>query len=81
MWMTLIPVVTGAFGMAPQRLERRLEQLELRRQNRGHPNYSIVEISQNTEKCPGDLKRLAVPQTPVKDNQFILKWKTHSNNK
>ena len=31
-----------------------------------HPNYSIVEISQNTEKSPGDLKRLAVTQTPVK---------------
>ena len=32
-----------------------------------HPNYSIVEISQNTEKSLGDFKRLAVTQTPVKD--------------
>ena len=24
-----------------------------------HPNYSIVEIGQNTEKSPGDLRRLA----------------------
>ena len=31
------------------------------------PNYSITEIGQNTEKCIGDLRRLAVTQTPVKD--------------
>ena len=28
----------------------------------------IIEIDQNTEKSPGDLRRLAVTQTPVKDN-------------
>ena len=26
--------------------------------SRDHPNYCIVEIPQNTEKCPGDLRRL-----------------------
>ena len=32
----------------------------------GHyPNYSIVEIGQNTMKSPGDLRRLTVSQTPV----------------
>ena len=25
-----------------------------------HPNYSIILNDQNTEKCPGDLRRLAV---------------------
>ena len=25
-----------------------------------HPNYNIVEIGQNTEKSPGDFRRLAV---------------------
>ena len=34
-----------------------------------HAKYCIIEISQNTEKSPGDLKRLAVTQTPVKDHQ------------
>ena len=29
------------------------------------PNYGMVEIGQNTEKSPGDLRRLAVTQTPV----------------
>ena len=38
----------------------------------GHPNYSIVEIGQNTEKSPGDMRRLAVIQTPVKDHELTL---------
>ena len=28
-----------------------------------HPSYSIIEIGQNSEKCPGDLRRLAVSQS------------------
>ena len=40
-----------------------------------HPNYSIVEIGQNTEKNPWHLRRLAVPQTPVKDHLLRLVWK------
>ena len=30
-----------------------------------HPNYSIAEIGQNTEKSPWDLRRFVVTQTPV----------------
>ena len=41
-----------------------------------HPNYSIIENDQNTEKSPGDSRRLAVTQTPVKDPQLMLMWKT-----
>ena len=33
--------------------------------SRDPPNYRIVEIDQNTEKSPGDLRRLVVTQTPV----------------
>ena len=36
------------------------------------PNYYIIEISENTEKSPGDLGRLDVTQTPVKDHQLTL---------
>ena len=36
----------------------------------------IIEISQNTGKSSGDLVRLAVTQTSVKDNQLRLMWKT-----
>ena len=38
----------------------------------GHPNDSINKNGQNTEKSPGDLRRLAVPQTPVKNHRLTL---------
>ena len=41
-----------------------------------YPNYNIVEIGQNTEKSPGDLRRLAVTHTPVKNHQITLMSKT-----
>ena len=41
-----------------------------------HPNNSIIENGQNTEKSPGDFRRLAVTQSPVKNHQLTLMWKT-----
>ena len=32
----------------------------------------IAEIGQNTEKSPGNLRRIVVTQTPVKDHQPTL---------
>ena len=46
-----------------------------------HQNYSIIENGQNTEKSPGDLRRLAVTQTLVKDHQLTLMWKTFKKKK
>ena len=46
------------------------------RTSRDYPNYSIIENSQNTGKSPGDLRRLAATQTPVKDYQLTLMCKT-----
>ena len=37
-----------------------------------HPNYTIVEIVQNTNMGPGDLRRRAVAPTPVEDHQITL---------
>ena len=48
-----------------------LEDLEIRRRV-----VSIVEIDQNTEKSPGDLRSLAVTQTSVSNHQLTLVWKT-----
>ena len=47
-----------------------------KRTSRDHPNYNIIENSQNTEKSPRDLRGLAVTQTPEKNHQLKLKWKT-----
>ena len=37
-----------------------------------NPNYSIVEIGQNTKKSPGYLRRLAVIQIPVENHRLTL---------
>ena len=55
-----------------KRISTGTRRLRNQRTSRDHPNYSIVEVSQNTEKSPGDLRRLAVVQTSVKDYQRTL---------
>ena len=55
-----------------QRTGSRTGGLGNKRTSGDNPNYSIVEIGQNTEKSPGDLRRLVVTQTPVKDHQLML---------
>ena len=47
-------------GTVTKGLIKRLEDLEI--------NYCITEIGQNTEKSPGNLRKLTVTQTPVKDH-------------
>ena len=37
-----------------------------------HPSYSIIKISQKTEKNPGHLRKLAVTQMSVKNHQLML---------
>ena len=53
-------------------VSKRTEGLGNHRMSGEHSNYSIVEIGQNTEKIPGDLGRLVVTQTPVKEHQLKL---------
>ena len=55
-----------------QRIDRRTGGLGNKRTSGDHPNYSIVEIGQNTEKSPGDLGRLAITQTPMENHQLTL---------
>ena len=52
--------------------EKKDKYLDLARELKKHPNNSIIEDGQNSEKSPGDLRRLAVTQTPVKDHQLKL---------
>ena len=49
-----------------------IKDLEIRGSSRDHPNNSIIKIEQNTEKSPGDLRRLAVSQTPVRTHHLTL---------
>ena len=41
---------------------QRTGRLENKRTSRDHPDYIIIKIGQNTEKSPGDLRKLAVTQ-------------------
>ena len=43
---------------------------------RDYANYTIAENGQNPETSPGNLRRLAVIQTPVKIHQLTLMWKS-----
>ena len=49
-----------------QRISTGTERLGNKRASGVYPNYSIIKIGQNTEKRLGDLRRLAVTQTPGK---------------
>ena len=74
MKVSIIPIVIGALGTVTKELVH--GRLENKSTSRDHPNYSIIEIGQNTEKSPGDLKRLVVTQTPVENHQQTLMGKT-----
>ena len=64
--MTIIPIVIGAFGTVTKGV------VGSWRTGGDHLNYYITENGQNTEKSPGDLGRLAVIQTPVKNHRLTL---------
>ena len=74
MKVTIIPIVIGAFGTVTKGLFKELEVFEV--DGRDHPNYYIIQNVQNTEKSPGDWRRLVVTQTPVNNHQQTLKWET-----
>ena len=59
----------------PQMIGKEIGRLGNKRMNRDHPDYSIIKISQNTEKSPGDL-RLTLTQTPGENHQLMLVLKT-----
>ena len=72
MKMTIITIVIGALGTVTQELIHGLKDLEIRGRLKtiSIVDIGIIEIGQNTEKSPGELMRLVVTQTPVKDYQL-----------
>ena len=55
-----------------QRIGKGTRRFGTKRTRRDHPDYSIIKIDQNTEKNPGELRRLPVIQTPMKNHQLAL---------
>ena len=72
MKVTVIPIVTGVLGTVTKRICSGTGGFGNKEMSGDHPNYSIIKIGQYTEKSPGDWKRLAVTQTPVKNYQLML---------
>ena len=68
----MIPIVIGALGTILKDLVRRTGKFRNKRTNGDYPDYGIIKMSWNTKKTPEDLRRLGVPQTPVKDHQLML---------
>ena len=66
MKVTVTPIVIDALGTVTKDWYREW------RTSGDYPYYYIIEIDQNTEKSPGDLRRLVVTQTLVKDHQLTL---------
>ena len=58
-----------------QRISTGIGKLENKKTRGDYSNYSIVKIAQNTEKSPGDLRRLSATKTPVEDHRLMLVWK------
>ncbi len=56
MKVTIIPIVIDVFGTVTKGLLKGLEVVG------DHPNNNITENGQNTEKSPGDLKRVFLTQ-------------------
>ena len=54
MKVTVILVVIGTLSTGTRGLGHKLT-------SRDHPDYSVIKISQNSEKSPEDLRMFAVP--------------------
>ena len=80
MKVTIVPLGTlvtiGALGPITKGLLKGLDDLEVSRRVETIQTNSNAENGQNTETSPGDLRRLVVTQTPLKDHQLTLMWKT-----
>ena len=75
MKVTFIPIVIGALSTVTKGLIKRIRGLRNNRTSEDHQKY-IIEIGQNTEKSPRDLRRLVVTQNSRKDHQLTLMRKT-----
>ena len=70
--MTIISIVIGALGTVTKRISASSGEVGNNGTSKDCPNYSIVEIGQNTEKSPGVMRKLADTQTPTENHQLTL---------
>ena len=72
----VIPIVIDALGTVTKGLVKEMGRIG----NKNTTNDSTLKIDQNTQKSPGELRRRAVTQTPLKDHLLMLVGKTLMQN-
>ena len=72
MKVTVIPIVIGALGTGHRWIDKGTVGLGNKKTSGDHPDCSITKISQDIEKSPGEWRRFAVAQTPVKNHRLTL---------
>ena len=60
----------------PKTIDKGNRRLKYQRISGDCLDYSIIKIGQNTEESPGDSRRFSVIQTPMRNHQVMLVWKT-----
>ena len=73
MKVVMILFVVGALVIILKGSVKRLEELKI---NGKEGVCSIIKIGQNTGKSPGDMRKLAITQIPVKNYQLKRVFKT-----
>ena len=76
MKVKIVTIAIGAFGTVTKGLLKGPGRFGSWRTSGDYPNGGIIEKGQNTEEISGDLRTFAVTQTPVKNYQLTLMWKT-----
>ena len=68
----VIPILIWCVRNNRQSLAKENGRLRNKRKSGDHRNYSIIKIGQNTEKIPGDLRRIAITQSLLENHQLTL---------
>ena len=70
--MTIIPIVIGAFVTLTKGLQKGLEDLEVGGRVETIQTTALLRTARILRRGPGDLRKLAVTQTSVKNHRLLL---------
>ena len=71
------PIVVGVLGMVHKDLEKKLKELKIRDRIKTIQTSEFLKLALNTQKNLGDLGRLTITQTLVRNHLLKLVGETH----